>query len=103
MASIVLVGTDEALLEGLAQTLGAAGHRAERTTTLAEATRRAADEPPLGIVADRALAVAGARGAADLRRITLAPGGAVVLFRTAPPPQPSPAGEGAASNGNAPW
>jgi hypothetical protein len=83
MASIVLIGTDEALLEGLAQTLGAAGHRAERTTSLAEATRRAAEEPPLVVVAERKLAVAGgARGAADLRRVQLAPGGAVVLFRS---------------------
>ena len=103
MASIVLVGTDEALLEGLAQTLGAAGHRAERTTTLAEATRRAAEEPPLVVVAERALAVTGARGAADLRRIALAPGGAVVLFRTTPPPHPSPAAgeQGAAAAGDA--
>jgi CheY-like chemotaxis protein len=82
MASILLVGTDEALLEGLAQTLGAAGHRAELTTSVAEATRRAADEAPLVVVAERALAAAGARGAADLRRVALAPGGAVVLFRT---------------------
>lgn len=82
MASILLVGTDGALLEGLAQTLGAAGHRAELTTSVAEATRRAADEAPLVVVAERALAVAGARGAADLRRVALAPGGAVVLFRT---------------------
>ena len=87
MASIVLIGTDEALLEGLAQTLGAAGHRAERTTSVAEAVRRAADEPPLVVVAERSLAVGTSGGsngrvaAADLRRVALAPGGAVVLFR----------------------
>lgn len=84
MASIILIGTDGPLLEGIAQTLGAAGHRTSLATSLADAARRpVGSEAPLLLVVERELALGGAAGqpAELLRAVPLAPGGAVLLFR----------------------
>jgi hypothetical protein len=81
MASIQLIGTDAALLEGLAQTLGAAGHRTSLGASFDAACGPDGD-PPLLLVVERALALAagGERGEL-LRAVPLAPGGALLLFR----------------------
>jgi DNA-binding NtrC family response regulator len=78
MALVMLVGTDAALLEGVAQTLGSAGHRVRLAHGLEEARRVAAQDPPMLLVVERSLAV----GARALGMRT-APGGATVLFRVA--------------------
>lgn len=78
MATIVLIGSDAALLEGLAQTLAASGHRACLAATLAEARDMAETSRPLVAVVERALAVQGS----EVLGLALAPGGALVLYRT---------------------
>lgn len=76
MASILLIGADTALLEGLAQALAVAGHQALTAASVAEASFIAAAAPPLLIVCDRALLAA----VADARSLGLTPGGALVAF-----------------------
>jgi hypothetical protein len=77
MASILLVGPDAPLLEGLAQTLAAVGHRPGLALSIAEAVEQAAGAPPMLAVVDRAQALAGTDGL----RIPLVPGGMLVLYR----------------------
>lgn len=79
MATILLVGGDTALLEGLSQSLGALGHQPKTVLTLHEAREHAAQEPPLIVIAERQLA---AESASDTLSIPLAAGGAVVLYGT---------------------
>lgn len=76
MAMILLVGTNEPLLEGLVQLISAAGHRAVTARTSKDAVELAAVEPPL-------VALVSAHGAADASflRVPLAPGGALLLYR----------------------
>lgn len=100
MAPIVLIGTDASLLEGIAQTLGAAGHRTRISTSAGEVVPRQGDEASLVVIAERALALRDDDACAELLRIPLAPGGAVLLYRagagsapeseTAEPPLPAP-------------
>ena len=78
MATILLIGSDEALLEGLAQSLTALGHRALMPHDVGEAVDIASANPPLlAVVAQTALLD-------DPRalRIPVLPGGAIVLYRT---------------------
>jgi len=77
MATILLVGTDVPLLEGLAQTLAAVGHNTHLAATLAEAMEVAAAEPPLVAVIDRALI----QPMGDPLRLPLARGGTLVVYR----------------------
>ncbi len=77
MATILLVGTDVPLLEGLAQTLAAVGHNPQITSSLAEAMEAAALEAPLLAVVDRALILP----AGEAARIPLARGGALLVYR----------------------
>ena len=81
MAVIALVGSDVALLEGLAQSL--AGHRVLLATNAADMPDALAGDPPLVAVVERALAHVAAR-------VPLAPGGAIVLFGAAGAPAPAP-------------
>lgn len=78
MAKILLIGQDEALLEGLVQSLVAVGHRAQVALSLADARDLASREHPLLAVVDRRFAAA---SGAELLGLPLAPGGALVLFR----------------------
>lgn len=87
MAMILLVGTDAALLEGLAQTLGAVGHRSRIAHSIAEGAEATAGEPALIAVVERAIAA----GSSDALRLALQPGGALVLFN-APGEASSPLG-----------
>ncbi len=77
MAHVLLIGSDEALLEGLAQSLAAAGHEPRIATTLAEAEEQAAALRPLVCVAERAVAEDDAR---TVLRLPIATGGALLLY-----------------------
>lgn len=79
MTKILLVGADLALLEGLAQSLGSVGFTPIVAQTLLEAREIAAQEPPLVAVVSRAFAAASSGEALSL---PLAPGGALVLYRS---------------------
>ena len=87
MAPIVLIGTDAPLLEGISQTLGAAGHRTRIVASAADAVGRPGEDLPLVLVVERALAVRDGDACADLLRVPLAPGGAILLFRTGTAPE----------------
>lgn len=78
MATILLVGLDAALLEGLAQSLAGAGHFPRIAHTAAEGLELAAAPPPLAVIVERRLALA----EPELLRIPLARGGALLLYRT---------------------
>ena len=80
MASILLIGPDAALLEGLAQTLAAVGHRSRLVGSIEEAVERVGGAPPVLAVVERSQALANQ----DALRIPLAPGGMLVLYRLAP-------------------
>lgn len=86
VAAILLVGADAALLEGIAQTLTAAGHQVLTAVSIAEAGFIAAAAPPLLAVVDRALLAT----AGDTRALGLAPGGALVVFGDPASPLPGP-------------
>jgi len=75
---ILLLGSDEALLEGLAQLLAGVGQRVAVARSVEEAEEAASRRVPLLLVVERSpFAVqAGDRVA----RIPLAPGGAVVVY-----------------------
>jgi DNA-binding NtrC family response regulator len=86
MTHVLLVGSDVALLEGLAQSLAGLGHQPTVSRTLAEAREIASARVPLVLVVDRGLASA---TGADLLTVPIAAGGARVLYRaaaTAPAP-----------------
>lgn len=77
MATILLIGSDEALLEGLAQSLTALGHRALMPHDVGEAVDIASAHPPLlAVVAQSVL-----RDDPRALRIPVMPGGAIVLYR----------------------
>jgi hypothetical protein len=88
MSTIILTGSNEALLEGLSQSLTALGHRAVLTRDVAEAIDSASAQPPLiAIVAQSAL-----RTDARALRIPVLPGGAILLYRGPGDPPTSFAG-----------
>jgi DNA-binding NtrC family response regulator len=74
---VLLVGEDGALLEGLSQSLAAVGYVPSAMTTLHDAREAAAVNAPLLAVVQRELAT---QSDAEALGITLAPGGAMVLF-----------------------
>jgi DNA-binding NtrC family response regulator len=76
MATILLIGTDIPLLEGLAQTLAAASHSPRIVDGVREAMDLALADPPLVAVVDRSLAVADV----SAMRVPLATGGAILLY-----------------------
>ena len=78
MATILLVGSDEALLEGLAQSLTALGHRALKPHDVGDAVEIASAHPPLLAVVAQTTLVDDPRAL----RIPVVPGGAIVLYRT---------------------
>lgn len=86
VADLLLVGADAALLEGIAQTLTAAGHQVLTAVSIDEASFIAAAAPPLLAVVDRTLLVTDA----DARALGLAPGGALVVFGDPASPLPGP-------------
>ncbi len=86
MTYVLLVGADLAMLEGIAQSLGALGHASTVTTSLHEARELSAQNPALVLVCDRVLA---SSAGAELLGVPLAAGGARLLYRAAAlPPAP---------------
>jgi DNA-binding NtrC family response regulator len=83
MTYVMLIGSDVALLEGLAQSLAALGHTPRVARTLAEARELSGAQPPLVLVVDRALA---SNAGAELLSAPLAAGGARLLYRAASSP-----------------
>lgn len=81
MATILLVGEDAALLEGLAQMFAALGHNSTVVRTLAEAREASLRLSPIVAVVDRTL-VANDHALG----VTCAAGGATVLFGHADTP-----------------
>jgi hypothetical protein len=78
MAIVFLIGSNDPLLEGIAQTLAVSGHQPRICHTIAEALEMARAEPPLAVVIERVLAV---EDAAALRMPVQA-GGATLLFHS---------------------
>lgn len=78
MATILLVGADAALLEGLAQMLAAQGHTSSVVMSLEDARELARRVPPLVAVVDRQLL-----NGDDSLGLPMAAGGAAVLYRAA--------------------
>jgi DNA-binding NtrC family response regulator len=83
MTHVMLVGGDVALLEGLAQSLGALGHTSRVARTLAEARELSRAALPLVLVVDRTLA---SDAGGELLTTPVASGGARLLYRTASSP-----------------
>src|SRR2546423_12455265 len=77
--TILLLGSDAALLEGLSQSLGALGYSPKVALGIHDSREIGLGDPPLIVVAATALLV---DGTAELLRIPLAPGGALVLYHT---------------------
>ena len=74
---VLLVGSDVALLEGLAQSLAALGYTPRAVTSLHDARETAIQSPPLIAVVERRLA---SESSSEALAISLVPGGALVLF-----------------------
>jgi hypothetical protein len=81
MTRILLVGTELPLLEGLAQSLAAAGFIPMVASSLQEAREIAAHDVPLVAIVNRKLA---AESTGETLAIPLAPGGALLLYRGGP-------------------
>lgn len=78
MATILLIGSNHTLLEGLAQSLVNAGHAIFHADTAAEGVEIALADRPLVVVVERR----SAENDPDALRIPLASGGAVLLCHT---------------------
>jgi DNA-binding NtrC family response regulator len=78
MTTILLVGGELPLLEGLSQALASAGFTTQVAETMFEARELATQNPPLVAVVSRPLAAA---ASGDTLGIPLAAGGALVLYR----------------------
>jgi len=84
VAKVILVGTDVALLEGLAQTLIGFGHNVSFATTVAEAAGSLSEDlPALAVVSSEALEEAGIG-----MTLPLTPGGAMIVYATSHDDQP---------------
>src|SRR3954467_469608 len=81
MPSILLVGSDLSLLEGLAQSLSAQGHGTRVASSFSEARELTASHRPLIAVIEREMATS---AAGEVLGLTLAAGGALVLYRSGP-------------------
>ena len=78
MASTLMIGSDEGVLEGLAQALHAAGHRAIIARNLDDAATLLGAERPVVVLVERAFAVS-----PEFFRLRLPPGIALVVYRDA--------------------
>lgn len=83
MTHILLVGTELPLLEGLAQSLATLSFQPNVAESLSEARDLAVQHAPLVAIVSRSLA---AESGAETLSIPLAPGGALMLYRSAGSP-----------------
>src|SRR5262245_57246470 len=81
MASTLVIGSDEGVLEGLAQALHAAGHRAIIARNLEDAATLLGAERPVVVLAER-----GCAASTEFLRLRLPPGIALVVYRDADAP-----------------
>jgi DNA-binding NtrC family response regulator len=81
MPSILLVGNDLSLLEGLAQSLSAQGHSTRVASSFGEARELSTTNRPLIAVIEREMATT---AAGEVLGLSLAAGGALVLYRSGP-------------------
>jgi len=79
MTKILLVGSELPLLEGLSQSLASSGFVPVVAASLSEAREIAAHRPPLIALISRTFA---ASAGAETLSIPLAPGGALMLYRS---------------------
>lgn len=77
MAVILLVGSDTALLEGVSQSLAAAGHRSQLVDTVSEAVELSNETAPLVALVERELVMQDA----SALQLQLVHGGALMLYR----------------------
>ena len=75
--NVILVGTDAALLEGLAQSFATNGFAAQVVNSLIDACELAVDSRPIVALVERDLAIA---SPGDTMSIQLASGGSLALF-----------------------
>jgi DNA-binding NtrC family response regulator len=78
MASTLVIGSDEGVLEGLAQALHAAGHRAVIARNLEDAATLLGVERPVVVLVER-----GCAASTEFLRLRLPPGIALVVYRDA--------------------
>jgi DNA-binding NtrC family response regulator len=84
VAKVILVGSDVALLEGLAQTLVGFGHDVSFAATVAEAAAPLSEHlPAIAVVSSQALEEAGMG-----MTLPLMPGGALIVYGTSHADQP---------------
>jgi DNA-binding NtrC family response regulator len=81
MASTLVIGSDEGVLEGLAQALHAAGHRAIIARNLEDAAALLGTERPVVVLVERACAAS-----TEFMRLRFPPGIALVVYRDADAP-----------------
>ena len=81
MASTLVIGSDEGVLEGLAQALHAAGHRAIIARNLDEAATLLATERPVVVLVERGWAAS-----TEFLRLRLPAGIALLVYRGAESP-----------------
>lgn len=84
MTTSLVIGWDEGVLEGIAQALATAGHRAHVARSIAEAAAVLTEIQPLVMVVDRSCATD-----PQFLHLRLPPGCAVVLYRHDDAPAPS--------------
>lgn len=77
---LLVIGSDDALLEGLSQLLAGSGHGVVVAHSVAEAEEITRQSVPLLVVVDRGSVAMD--GGERVSHIPLAPGGAFVLYRT---------------------
>lgn len=83
---VLLVGENDALLEGLSQSFAALGYAPSVAGSLHEARETASDDAPLIAVVDRGLA---STSSSEVLAIPLSPGGALVLYHDTVDEQPA--------------
>ena len=85
MASILLIGGDEALLEGLAQMLAHAGHMPHTAHSVHDAIEVAATTRPLVAIMERNLALANP----EVARLPLESGGSFLMYHSGDATRPA--------------
>jgi len=83
MTTSLVIGSDESVLEGIAQALGAAGHRTHVARSIAEASAVLTEIRPVALLVER-----GCAAEPEFLRLRLPPGCALVLYRSNEEPTP---------------
>jgi NAD(P)-dependent dehydrogenase (short-subunit alcohol dehydrogenase family) len=84
MTTSLVIGSDESVLEGIAQALAAAGHRAHVARSIAEASAVLTEIRPVVLLVER-----GCAAEPEFVRLRLPPGCALVLYRSNEEPTPA--------------